>query len=449
MTVSVLDLLRVGIGPSSSHTVAPMSAARSFAGELEGRAFDRVSLTFHGSLGSTGPGHGTGDAALFGLAGWQAVDIDVATARDQREDARRRGVVLVAGSGERPFDPERDLVFDPAPGRTGHPNEMVFRAYCSGELVHEAVWLSTGGGFLNRHPEPESERGEGPAAPHPFRSGSELLALCDRYGLSVLGVARGNESAWHGEEALDAGLRTIGRAMSDCLDAGLREEGTLPGVLGVRRRAAVLHRRLLDARAAGEQVESMEWLGVWALAVSEQNAAGGRVVTAPTNGAAGVIPAVLRFAREMLGARERAQHELLIVAAAVGSILKETASISGAQLGCQGEIGSAAAMAAAGLASVMGGTPQQVLNAAEIALEHHLGLTCDPVAGLVQVPCIERNAVGALKALQAARLAVRGDGTQRVSLDEAIDAMNQIGADMSSKYRETALGGLALSVTVC
>jgi L-serine dehydratase len=431
------ELFRPGIGPSSSHTVGPMRAARRFAHGLRGVDVAALRVVLHGSLALTGYGHGTDRALVAGLAGWdpETVDPGAVLALD-REPA------TVDLAGRRVAYRLERRVRGP---HTGHPNAMRFVALGpGGDLLDDHVYRSIGGGFV-------TEDGVAPEAglaqvPLPYATAAELVAHADASG-GVAAVARINEGASRTQADVADGLARIAAAMDDCIERGLRAEGELPGGLGVRRRAPALHRALLAD--AGGSLDALEWVGLWAMAVNEENAAGGRIVTAPTNGAAGVLPAVIRYARTFEAVDRSDAVPMLLAAAAVGALIKRNASISGAEVGCQGEVGSAAAMAAAALAEVLGGTPAQVANAAEIALEHHLGMTCDPVAGLVQVPCIERNAIGAAKAIAAAKLALRGDGRHVVSLDQAIDAMRRTGRDMRDEYKETSRGGLAVSVVAC
>lgn len=451
MTLSVLDLFTVGIGPSSSHTVGPMRAAKAFVdslapGELERTA--RLQVDLLGSLGSTGAGHGTDRAVIAGLAGHEPETVDpdlvvslaAATARD---------LSLRLGPGrEIRFDPVTDLILDGRRVLPRHPNGMVFQAFdADGALVRTDTYFSVGGGFIVREgeePPPDAD------IPYPFASGEELVALCAATGLSIADLVRANEAAAFPGRDLRAGVLAVWHAMQACVERGCaREEALLPGILRVRRRAPHLYRELEEGDAARPAAES-EWVTLYALAVNEENATGGRVVTAPTNGAAGIIPAVLHaYWRFTPGADEHGVVDFLITAAAMGMLLKRNASISGAEVGCQGEVGSACAMAAAGLTAVWGGTPAQIENAAEIGIEHHLGLTCDPIGGLVQIPCIERNAIAANTAINAARIALRGDGTHHVSFDAAVRTMRETGADMLTKYKETSLGGLAVNVVEC
>jgi L-serine dehydratase len=432
MAVSVFDLFSIGIGPSSSHTVGPMRAARLFTSHLspvDGVATVRAEL--FGSLGATGHGHGTPKAVLLGLQGADPETVD--TTLEPSEGAAGFAV---------------DLVLHRRRSLPGHPNGMRFTALgADGTELLAKTYFSVGGGFVVDE-QTSGVRPEHTPVTYPFSSGADLLSLTRSTGLSISRLMLANETAWRPESEIHAGLLKIWQVMSDCIDAGLTAEGLLPGGLKVRRRAAATARQL---RAEGNpEAHAMEWLTVYAMAVNEQNAAGGRVVTAPTNGAAGIIPAVLRYYLGFVpGASPDGVVRFLLTAAAIGWLFKENASISGAEVGCQGEVGSACAMAAAGLAEVLGGTPEQVENAAEIGMEHNLGLTCDPVGGLVQIPCIERNGMAAVKAVTAARMALRGDGRHHVSLDKVIKTMKETGADMKDKYKETARGGLAVNVIEC
>ncbi|WP_433383731.1 L-serine ammonia-lyase [Actinoplanes sp. CA-142083] len=443
MPVSAFDLYSIGIGPSSSHTVGPMRAARRFAAEVPKAGRLRVELL--GSLGATGRGHHSDAAVLLGLEGEDPATVDTSTVAARVAAIQASGNVLLAGERAVPvevlLDGRRSLPF--------HPNGMTFTAWTAdGVLLAERTFYSVGGGFV-------VEEGEGlatdlTALPLPFSSGDELLALCSSHQTDISGIMRVNERAWRTDEEIREGLLRIWRVMRGCVERGLQAEGILPGGLEVRRRAPALWRDLVVRPDADDPLHVIDWVNLYALAVNEENAAGGRVVTAPTNGAAGIIPAVLHYYRRFVpGSGDDGVVRFLLTAAAVGILIKGAASISGAEVGCQGEVGSAAAMAAAGLCEVLGGTPSQVENAAEIALEHSLGLTCDPVGGLVQVPCIERNAIAGVKAINAARLALRGDGSHRVSLDTAIRTMRDTGRDMSTKYKETSLGGLAVTVVEC
>ncbi|MDO3701498.1 L-serine ammonia-lyase [Micromonospora sp. C28SCA-DRY-2] len=467
--ISVFDLFSVGIGPSSSHTVGPMRAARTFVAGLkaDGLLADtaRIQAELFGSLGATGHGHGSDRAVLLGLAGEapETVDTDSVEPRVARIRAERRIGLLDAH--EIDFDPDRDLVLHRRRSLPYHPNGMTFAAYDSaGEPLRTRTYYSVGGGFVVDEAAAGADRikPDTTAVRYPFSTGGELLAVTRETGLSISEVMLANELSWRSEREVRAGLLEIWRVMRECVTRGCERDGVLPGGLKVRRRAAELYRGLMaDAdpvrsaagaagRGAADPLRAMDWVTLFALAVNEENAAGGRVVTAPTNGAAGIIPAVLHYYdRFSPGASEDGVVRFLLAAGAIGVLFKENASISGAEVGCQGEVGSACSMAAAGLAEALGGTPEQVENAAEIGMEHNLGLTCDPVGGLVQIPCIERNAVASIKAITAARLALRGDGVHAVSLDKVIKTMRETGADMKVKYKETARGGLAVNVIEC
>ncbi|GAA5117637.1 L-serine ammonia-lyase [Haloechinothrix salitolerans] len=449
----MFDLFSIGIGPSSSHTVGPMRAARRFVTELRERGMlaetSRLRARLYGSLSATGCGHGSDVAVLLGLCGEQPEFVDVASIPDRVASIRSGRMLALDGVHEVPFIEHTDLQLRTGESLPLHPNGMSFTAFAVGEsAILERNYYSVGGGFIvdemGGDSLPQDE------VPYPFASAVELLALASKYDRPISAIVLGNEQTWRTTRDIEAGLDEIWRAMSDCVRAGMAVGGTLPGGLGVRRRAAALYRRLSSLDPTDDEPRWMDWVMLYALAVNEQNAAGGRIVTAPTNGAAGIIPAVLHYySRFVTGADEEGVRRFLLTAAAIGALFKSGASISGAEAGCQAEVGSACAMAAAGLTEVLGGTPEQVENAAEIAVEHNLGLTCDPVGGLVQIPCIERNAVAAIKAITAARLAMNSDGRHRVSLDQAIATVRETGADMSEKYKETALGGLAVNVPLC
>ena len=460
MFLSVFDLFKIGIGPSSSHTVGPMVAARRFAEEdlkpLAGRA-RRVAVSLHGSLAFTGKGHGTDRAIALGLAGQTSDMIDpdqVAEILAAQEQAKS---LAALGYPEMAFDPQADIEFAYGPALPGHANGMIFRALDgTGRVIAERTFYSVGGGFVLSAEELECGRSGRPdpaeEVPYPFATAAEMLQMGEAAGLSIAEMKRANEMARAPGLDLDEALDRVWAAMASCMNRGLTLTGTLPGGLKVKRRAREIHEKLLAEQGANslQPHRVMDWLGIYAMAVNEENAAGGRVVTAPTNGAAGVIPAVMRYYLDhCVGADREGVRTFLLVAAAIGGIIKHNASISGAEVGCQGEVGSASAMAAAGLAAALGGTNAQVENAAEIALEHHLGMTCDPIGGLVQVPCIERNALGAVKAVTAASLALRGDGSHFVPLDNCIETMRQTGRDMSERYKETSQGGLAVNVVAC
>jgi L-serine dehydratase len=454
MPVSVFDLFKVGIGPSSSHTVGPMRIALRFvrglaeAGQLEAVARLRVHL--YGSLALTGRGHATDRAVLLGLMGQDPESVDTDASDAWLASLRSARRLRLLGRHDLAFDEREDLLFHEGEALPPHPNGMRLVALDRARRVlAEQTAFSVGGGFVAteeelRHPAAAASV----AWPHPYRSGEELLRRCAERDSVIAQLALENELALRSEADVRAGLVRIRQVMFDCMDRGLAAHGPLPGRLGVQRRAGVLHDGL--QRQGTHALRELDWVNAYAVAVNEENAAGGRVVTAPTNGAAGVLPAVLRFhERFHAGGDPSATDAFLLTAAAIGALYKENASISGAEVGCQGEVGVAASMAAAGLAAVLGGSPAQVENAAEIAMEHHLGMTCDPVGGLVQVPCIERNAMGAVKAINAARLALAGDGRHLVTLDRVIATMKATGADMHHKYKETSLGGLAVSVVAC
>jgi len=455
MSISVFDLFTIGIGPSSSHTVGPMRAAGLFAGKLRDAgsldAVGRVVVTLYGSLGATGRGHGTDKAVILGLEGElpETVDVDAIPARLEAID--EAGELRLAGRQRIAFDRSRDLVFEKRASLPGHPNGLRFESFSGdGEPVLSRVYYSVGGGFVvgeNHTDEPVIVESD-VDLPFPFASGEELLRICRKRDLAISRVMLENEKVWRSETDIRDGLLVIWRAMQDCVRRGCKSGGVMPG-LKVKRRAANLYRQLSRQPEAAltDPLTIIDWVNLYALAVNEENAVGGRVVTAPTNGAAGIMPAVLHYySRFCRGASEEGVIRFLLTAGAVGLLFKRNASISGAEVGCQGEVGSACSMAAAGLTEVLGGTPAQVENAAEIAMEHNLGLTCDPIAGLVQIPCIERNAMASVKAINASRLAMRGDGRHFVSLDKVIQTMRETGLDMQDKYKETSRGGLATNV---
>ena len=449
--ISVFELFKIGVGPSSSHTVGPMRAAAAFAAALPTERVAAVKARLLGSLAFTGKGHATDRAVILGLAGLKPDTLEAAEAEEILRRAHDERILALAGRRRIVFDPAVDIVFDYATTPQNHPNTMIFSASdASGERVAVETWLSVGGGFIVREGEALAG-GAGPAYPLPFRDAADLLAVAAVRGLSIAELVRRNEAAVLGEDDVEAKLDGLIEAMFSCLERGLSEEGQLPGGLRVKRRAKAIYDRLRnDARRNARAAhEIMDFVSVYAMAVNEENAAGGRVVTAPTNGAAGVIPAVLRYYRDHCAGGREGLHCFLLTAAAVGALFKLNASISGAEVGCQGEVGVASSMAAAGLCAALGGSNAQVENAAEIAMEHHLGMTCDPVGGLVQIPCIERNAFGAIKAIAAASLALHGDGSHKVSLDQVIATMRQTGADMQTKYKETSLGGLAVNFVEC
>ncbi|WP_138732257.1 L-serine ammonia-lyase [Modestobacter excelsi] len=457
MTVSAFDLFTIGIGPSSSHTVGPMRAAFLFVTRLRDAGLlgqvAGVRCELFGSLGATGHGHGSVPAVVLGLGGEQPDLVDPLTAGSRVESILREGRLRLAGEHPVAFAVADDVVLHRRKRLDFHSNGMLFRALDAdgGELCRREYY-SVGGGFVLDEDEtgaPAIVEDRTPVR-HPFRTGEELLARTRESGLRISDVMLANELSWRSEAEVRDGLLHIWSVMQECVERGTRTAGVLPGGLKVRRRAAALRAQLEAGPEVPDPLLAMEWVTLYALAVNEENAAGGRVVTAPTNGAAGIVPAVLHHHRDVVGScSEDDVVRFLLTAAAIGLLFKENASISGAEVGCQGEVGSACSMAAAGLAELLGGTPEQVENAAEIGIEHNLGLTCDPVGGLVQIPCIERNAVGAVKAITAARLAVRGDGRHHVSLDKAIKTMRETGADMKDKYKETARGGLALNIVEC
>ena len=449
----LFDLFRIGIGPSSSHTVGPMVAAGRFMAQLPPADYLSVVVELFGSLALTGKGHATDTAVVLGLLGQKPDRIDPDEAPALLEALRRSGLLPRPGGPGVPFRPEADILFHKREVLPRHANGMAFTATAAAGETIRRVFYSIGGGFIiedgNDH---EAAGFVAPAVPFPFATSAELLSMAAAAGLSIAELQRCNERAFRDDAAISEGIARIWAAMRDCVGRGLRQRGELPGGLRVRRRAPGLHERL-QARAMSndpDPMRGMDWVNLYALAVNEENAAGGRVVTAPTNGAAGIVPAVLHYYMEFVpGADARGIETFLLAASAVGSLIKRNASISGAEVGCQGEVGAASAMAAAGLAAALGGNNPQVENAAEIGLEHNLGLTCDPIGGLVQIPCIERNAIGAVKAINAARLALHGDGQHHVSLDQVIRTMRETGYDMLSKYKETSEGGLAVNAVEC
>jgi L-serine dehydratase len=463
MAISVFDLFKIGIGPSSSHTVGPMRAARMFTLRLQQAGLlpqtRRVRAWLYGSLGATGKGHGSDTAVLLGLAGHQPDTVDIDAVPDLLKAIRSGQRVRLLGDTEIPFDEREDLLFMRRESLPFHANGMRLAAYdAEGQELENRCYYSVGGGFVvsdevaadgARH---KAIAPDATVLPLPFTTGERLLALARKEGLSIAQVMRRNERHWRSDAEIDAGLLHIWGVMQDCVRRGCQTEGILPGGFKVKRRAGALYRSLTEHPEATlrDSLAVLDWVNLYALAVNEENAAGGRVVTAPTNGAAGIVPAVLHYyARFIPGASDAGVVDFLLTAAAIGILYKENASISGAEVGCQGEVGVACSMAAGALCAVLGGTPEQVENAAEIGMEHHLGLTCDPVGGLVQIPCIERNAIAAVKALNAARMALRGDGSHFVSLDKVIKTMRETGADMKAKYKETARGGLAVNIVEC
>ncbi|HYC09414.1 MAG TPA: L-serine ammonia-lyase [Steroidobacteraceae bacterium] len=455
MTLSVFDIFKVGIGPSSSHTMGPMRAARAFVTELRDagllEATQEIAVRLYGSLALTGAGHGTDRAILAGLEGAEPETVDPDSIEPLLRRIRSSGRICLLGVHEIAFDEPMQLLFMHHERLPRHSNGMRFSALGAGQqLLREEDYYSIGGGFIVRGDESEAPEAHAHAPPpYAFSSGEELLRLCREHGLEMFELMLANERTWASEAQVREKLLHIWKVMQGCVERGFRQSGLLPGVLKVRRRAPRLHRMLTESRTASP-LDVMDWVNAYALAVNEENAAGGRVVTAPTNGAAGIVPAVLHYyCRFEAGANEEGVIRFLLVAAAMGMLYKRNASISGAEMGCQGEVGVACSMAAAGLVAALQGTNEQIENAAEIGMEHNLGLTCDPVAGLVQIPCIERNAMGAVKAVNAARLAMRGDGSHKVSLDQVIATMRQTGADMSTIYKETSQGGLAVNVPEC
>ena len=450
-TVSIFDIFKIGIGPSSSHTVGPMKSANAFAAELAslGQPVAAIEVTLYGSLAWTGKGHGTDSAITLGLAGLQPETIDPDVVDRELARIRKDKRLVIPDLGAIEFDPDTHIVFDYSEELPRHTNGMSFRAVApSGAVVADDRYYSLGGGFIARNEEPEPESQDG-LPPFVFDSGNSLLAVAAENDLSIAELVYRNEQHWRTAEEIDARLEAIWQAMGACIDRGLRTDGVLPGSMQVQRRAPKLVRRLSD-RGDPSALDAMEWVNAFAIAVNEENAAGGRVVTSPTNGAAGIIPAVLRYYQEFVpDASPQGIRTFLLTAGAIGILYKINASISGAEMGCQGEVGVACSMAAAGLAAALGGSNDHVEEAAEIGMEHNLGLTCDPVGGLVQVPCIERNAMGSVKAINAARLAMHGDGSHVVSLDQVIETMRQTGLDMSTSYKETSKGGLAVNVPEC
>ncbi|SJM66330.1 L-serine ammonia-lyase [Psychrobacter piechaudii] len=466
--ISLFDMFKIGIGPSSSHTMGPMVAAGKFIDELQQQYsfsdIERVQIDLYGSLASTGKGHATDTACILGLLGFKADNIDTNKVNEYLAPVLNEQLLNFAGKHIISFNYDTDIVWHPQTTLPHHPNGLSFSAYSNGSIAIAKTYYSIGGGFVATQDEFEQplmdESSDTHAAdsvaitsdsnvPYPFSNGNELLAQCQKHSLSISDVMMANELSLRDEETIHQYLDEVWEVMQQCVKNGCKGEGILPGGLKVKRRAKDMYRQLLDElespQKSSDKLMAMDWVDLFALAVNEENANGGRVVTAPTNGAAGIIPAVLHYYRDFVpNYNQQGVREFLLTAAAIGTIIKQNASISGAEVGCQGEVGSACSMAAAGLAHVMGLSPAQCTNAAEIGIEHNLGLTCDPIGGLVQVPCIERNAMGAVKAINAARLASRGDGEHHVSLDKAIATMKATGADMMDKYKETAMGGLAV-----
>ena len=457
MFLSVFDMFKVGIGPSSSHTMGPMVAAGMFLDLLRASPFEPagVQARLHGSLAFTGVGHATDRATLLGLAGFLPATFDAPKGEAALEAMKIEKAVRPKGLPSLRLDPASDIMFDYGPALPGHANGMVLMATdAQGDVILQQTYYSIGGGFVVTAENMANGTATGDMAPYPneFNSAAELLALCAAQDKSIAEIKRENELSRRSAAELDKGMVQLWEVMTTCIDRGLERDGILPGGLNVKRRAKGIYDALLAERGLNMSAPHTinDWMSVYAMAVNEENAAGGQVVTAPTNGAAGVVPATIRYWLDHVpDATTRKIPEFLLTAAAIGGLIKFNASISGAECGCQAEVGSAAAMAAAGLCAVLGGTPLQVENAAEIALEHHLGMTCDPVKGLVQVPCIERNGLGCIKAVSAASLAMRGDGTHLVSLDACVETMRQTGIDMHEKYKETSLGGLAVNVPNC
>ncbi len=457
--LSAFDIFKIGIGPSSSHTVGPMRAALLFARSLERRGLleriARLRVDLFGSLGATGHGHATDQGVILGLFGDAPDTVRPETVQPRLEALRRGGTLMLLGTTPIAFDRVRDIVFRGEESLPEHPNAMRFTAFATDDAVlAEGRYFSVGGGFVVEGGQAVAQTAA-VAVPHPFATGDELMAQCQANGLSVAALVLRNECAWRPEAEVRAGLLRIWGVMQQCVQRGFGIDNplaaqSLPGPLRMRRRAGELHRELLAQAGAADPLAAMDWVNAFAMAANEENAAGGRVVTAPTNGAAGVVPAVMHYYQRFVpSASDAGIVDFLLTAAAIGMLYKTNASISGAEVGCQGEVGVACSMAAGALAAVLGGTPAQVENAAEIGMEHNLGLTCDPVGGMVQIPCVERNAMGAVKAINAARMALRGDGSHYVSLDAVIRTMKQTGEDMKSTYKETSLGGLAVNVVEC
>lgn len=458
MVASTFELFKIGVGPSSSHTMGPMLAAAMFVERLRAAGHitqvTRLETKLFGSLALTGKGHATDRAVLLGLSGQKPEKIEPDEADQLVDRIRSRSRIKLADFHEIAFDEDADLIFDQKKRLDFHSNAMRFNAFAGDDLADTCVYYSVGGGAVLDESQIGSNNPENGLwdVPHSFCSGADLLEIAEEKGLSIADIMRNNERTGKSDDEISTDIRAIADAMSACIDRGIQQGGILPGGLKVKRRAPLIYQRLMERqeRSLSDPLTILDWVNLWALAVNEENAAGGKVVTAPTNGAAGIVPSVLRFYERFAPKADAAGVEIFILtAAAIGSLFKENASISGAEVGCQGEVGVACSMAAAGLTAAWGGTPLQVENAAEIGMEHNLGLTCDPVAGLVQVPCIERNAVGAVKAIEAARLSILGDGTHRVSLDEVIETMRKTGLDMSERYKETSQGGLAVNLVEC
>ncbi|MFT6388868.1 MAG: L-serine dehydratase [Cellvibrionaceae bacterium] len=462
MNISVFDLFKIGIGPSSSHTVGPMIAAKKFISALTKKEClhqtDKINIELFGSLGSTGKGHGTSKAIILGLEGETPSGVDVTHIAKRIEHITRKQKLLLANSIEIHFNQKEDIIFHRKKSLPYHSNGMRFRCFNKNrECLLEKFYYSVGGGFIVNEEQAKKDSAliqDEKNLPYPFNTGKELLQLCQEHQLCIADIMFENEQAWHKKKNIISQLDTLWNVMQACVERGCEQQGVLPGGLKVERRAKKLHERLLkndieksDESLTKDPLQILDWVTLYALAVNEENASGGRIVTAPTNGAAGIIPAVLHYYSNFIsGSNQKGIHNFLLTAAAIGILFKKNASISGAEVGCQGEVGSACSMAAAGLTAVLGGTPEQIENAAEVAMEHHLGLTCDPIGGLVQIPCIERNAVASVKAIHASRIALSSDGHHFVSLDKVIKTMRETGKDMLSKYKETSRGGLATNV---
>jgi L-serine dehydratase len=451
--ISIFDLFKIGIGPSSSHTVGPMKAAAAFVTGANLERIAKIRVTLFGSLAWTGKGHGTDKAVILGLTGIEPATVDPDAADRLVAEVQKHHRLSLGGQKTIAFDPAADIVFDGVSPTPAHPNTLCFDAFdADGEHLASDRWCSVGGGFIVREDRLGLESTDEAEVPFPFRSGKELLALCEQHTMRIADIVMANERALRSDSEIMEGIARIDAAMMACIARGLTAEGSLPGGLNVKRRAKSLHDRLTARQTSNERMphEVMDWVSLYAIAVNEENAAGGRVVTAPTNGAAGVVPAVLRYYHDNYpGASDEGVRNFLLTATAIGALIKMNASISGAEVGCQGEVGAACSMAASGLAAALGGTNRQVENAAEIGMEHHLGMTCDPIGGLVQIPCIERNAFGAVKAISAASLALHGTGEHHVTLDRVIATMRETGADMQAKYKETSAGGLAVNRIEC
>ncbi len=454
MKTSFFELFKIGIGPSSSHTVGPMRAAKAFAEDLLHKAqineVSSVCVELFGSLALTGKGHGTDRAIVLGLRGERPDEVDPASIEFKIEEVRRSATLLLNGIHPIPFDARRDIVFHTDQTLAAHSNGMRFIAFgAGGRTLASEIYYSIGGGFIQKEGEAQAHKINRPEVPFPFSSADELLRTAEEKGLAIWQIMLSNESAWRQESEIRAYVARVWKTMQECLERGLKTEGILPGGLKVRRRAPALMKRLAGQNLA-DPLAPMDWVNAFAMAVNEENAAGARVVTAPTNGAAGIIPAVGHYYRQFVpGSSEDGIFRYLLTAAAIGILYKENASISGAEVGCQGEVGVACSMAAGGLVAALGGENRQVEYAAEIGMEHNLGMTCDPIGGLVQIPCIERNAMGSVKAINACRIAMRESGEHKVSLDQVIKTMYQTGMDMKTHYKETSLGGLALNLIEC